>query len=88
MSDLEFFLEYGITPETFQTLSKAAQCITENGDPEKVYLVLFNQVRNQCSRNNLDHRAVFESIIAHLRDRLNSPQTPQEFFDTYGDDET
>lgn len=86
MSDFDFFLEHGITFETFQTLTKAAQCITDSGDPETVYFVLFNQVCNQCRQNDLDFRSVLESMIKHLQKRLDGPQTPQEFFETYGDE--
>ena len=86
MSDFDFFLKYGITFETFKTLTKAAECITENGDPEQVYLVLFNQIVNQCKSKNIDYRCMFESIIKHLQERLDGPQTPQEFFDTYNDE--
>lgn len=84
-NDLEFFLEHGIELETFQALTKAAACIVDNGEPEKVYLVLFNQVAKKCKQNGIDHRPIFKSIIKELQARLDGPQTPQEFFAFYGD---
>lgn len=71
--DIYFFLEHGITPETFDVLTKAAECIVENGEPEQVFLVLFNQVVNQSKRNNIDYLPLFTKMIHELQSRIDSP---------------
>lgn len=55
MSDLEFFLEHGVTPETFNAMTIAAKCLVNSGDLDQLTVVLFNQIVNHCSRIGSDH---------------------------------
>lgn len=84
MSDLEFFLEYGLTPETFNTMTIAAKYLVDSGDLDKLTVVLFNQIVNHCRQTGSDHKIVFEKMADDLQKRLDGPQAPNEFNVLYG----
>jgi len=87
MSDIDFFMKHGIEPESFDLLSKAAHNIVDNADPENAFIVFFNQIVNQCKKNNIDSTVFFQSMVDELQGRINSPKTPEDYLRLFPDDE-
>lgn len=87
MSDIDFFMEYGIEPESFDLLSKAAHNMVDNADPEQAFIVFFNQIVNQCKNNGIDSTVFFQNMVEHLQRRINSPKTPEDYLRLFPDDE-
>lgn len=79
MTDLEFFLEYGLTPRVFDTMSEAAKCLIDSGDPDQLTLVLFNQIANHSRKIGSNPKIIFQKMADDLQSRLDGPQTPDEF---------
>lgn len=87
LGDIDFLLEYGIEPDTFDLLTEAAQSLVNNAEPENAYIVFFNQIVNQCKRNNIDSNSFFIKMVEHLQRRINSPKTPEDYLRLFPDDE-
>lgn len=69
-ADLNFLLEYGLTPEAFSAMKTAARFIVDSGDREEVLRVLFNQVNNFCKDAGVDTDQVFRDVVDHVNSRL------------------
>jgi hypothetical protein len=70
--DLQFLLEYGLTPYAWDTLRAAAQVMVDTGDRDEALRVFFNQINNFCNDARINTRGVFQEFINELDERMES----------------